>query len=72
MSNKNNIEDWIKSNRELFDGENLPKGHRDIFESKLDSIISKQLESKETHKKSFIWMKIAAAFVIGIAISSSG
>ena len=67
MSDKNNIENWAKSNRELFDDKELPVGHRELFEGKLDSMLK---ESKPKNSR-FYWYSIASVFVVGIAILSS-
>ena len=67
MSDKRNIENWVKLNRDLFDDKELPVGHRELFEGKLDSLLQ---ESKPS-KSRFSWYNIAAVFVVGIAILSS-
>ena len=67
MLDKKNIENWAKSNRALFDDKELPVGHRELFEDKLDGLFQ---EVKPT-KPRFNWYNIAAVFVLGIAILSS-
>lgn len=67
MSNKKNIENWAKANRALFDDKELPVGHRELFEGKLDDLLQ---ESKPA-KSRFNWYNIAAVFVVGVAILSS-
>jgi hypothetical protein len=67
MTDKKNIEDWVKSNKGLFDDKELPVGHRELFEGKLDSLL-KESTPKKTNSG---WYNIAAVFVVGIAILSS-
>ena len=67
MSDKKNIENWTKSNRELFDDKELPVGHRELFEGKLNGLF----EDPKPTKSRFNWYNIAAVFVLGIAILSS-
>ena len=67
MSDKKNIENWVKSNRDLFDDKELPVGHRELFEGKLDGL----LQESKPNKSRFNWYNIAAVFVVGIAILSS-
>ena len=67
MSDKKNIEDWTKSNKSLFDDKELPIGHRDVFEGKLDSF----LQQPKIKKSRFKWYNIAAIFVVGFSVVSS-
>ncbi len=67
MTDKKNIEDWVKSNKDMFDDKELPVGHRELFEAKLDVLLQKE----KPKKNSFVWLKIAAALVLGVAITSS-
>jgi len=67
MSEKKNIEKWVKSNRDLFDDKELPVGHRELFEGKLDRL----LQETKPKKARFNWYNVAAVFVVGIAILSS-
>ena len=67
MSDKKNIEDWAKSKRESFDDKELPVGHRELFEGKLDGLLQESISKKPR----FHWYNIAAVLVVGIAILSS-
>ena len=67
MTDKKNIEDWVSLNKDLFDDKELPVGHRELFEDKLDGL----LQESKTKKSRFNWRNIAAVLVIGIVISSS-
>lgn len=67
MSDKKNIENWVKSNRGLFDDKELPVGHRELFEGKLDSL----LKESKPKKSRFGWYNIAAVLVVGLSILSS-
>ena len=67
MSDKKNIENWAKSNRDVFDDKELPVGHRELFEKKLDNL----LHESKPQKTKFHWYKIAAVLVVGLTIISS-
>lgn len=71
MSDNKNIEDWTKANRDLFDDKELPVGHRELFESRLDDMLAEKSSAEKSGQSSFTWMKVAAAFVVGIAITSA-
>ena len=67
MTDKKNIENWTESNRQKFDDKELPVGHRELFESKLDF----SLHKKEKRNERTNWYKIAGVAVVFIALASS-
>jgi hypothetical protein len=58
------IADYIRENLEQFDSEGPPKGHFDRFEARLA-----QLDKKENKRVRILFLKVAAAIFLGMAIS---
>jgi hypothetical protein len=63
----NNIENWNRLNRDKFDDMELPVGHRENFEKRLNSMIN---ESK-AKKNKFYWFRIAGSVLLFFSIISS-
>ena len=67
MTDKKNIESWTESNRHKFDDKELPVGHRELFENKLDFSLHKKVNINEGTN----WYRIASVAIIFIALASS-
>lgn len=61
------IENWTKLNREKFDDMELPVGHREAFEKKLNFMLHETQPKKEI----FNWYRVAGIAIVFIALASS-